>query len=141
MTEFTRAGMLHIEPDAPGQVDPLFQAAPANEADVLAGIRKCYERYGYVIDPHTSCGYSVATSLVPVPGGGPGGSADRDEPTICIATAHPAKFPAAIERATGQDLDGAHHPIIDALADLPTRCTDLPNDAEAVGEFIKSKVG
>lgn len=139
MTEFKHAGMLRIEPDAPGQVDPLFEAAPAARADILAAIRRCYERYGYTIDPHTACGVSVVGSLVPVGAGGPGG-ADQDEPTICIATAHPAKFPAAIEEATGQDLPGAHHPTIDALADLPTRCADLPNDPEAVRGFIREKV-
>ena len=138
MTRFTRAGMLRIEPDMPGQVDPLFEAAPADRADILDAIRQCYERYGYVLDPHTSCGYSVAASRVPV---APAGATAEDEPTICIATAHPAKFPAAIAKATGQDLLGAHHPIIDALAGLPTRCTDLPNDTEAVREFIKNEVG
>jgi threonine synthase len=57
-----------------------------------------------------------------------------DKPVVCLATAHPAKFPAAIEKATGQDI--AHHPAIDALMDLPIRCEVLPNDDEAVRAFI-----
>ena len=138
MTEFARTGMLHIAPDLPGQADRLFEAAPASRADILAAILRCYERYGYTIDPHTSCGFSVVGSLVPAGAGG--GGIDEGEATICIATAHPSKFPAAIEEATGQDLPGAHHPAIDALAEMPTRCSDLPNDAEAVRKFIKGKV-
>ena len=139
MSEFKRTGMLRIEPDLPGQADRLFEAAPACRADILAAIRGCYERYGYVIDPHTSCGCSVVQSLVGAAAGGSGRGGDV-EPTICIATAHPSKFPAAIEEATGLDLPGAHHPAIDSLANLPTRCTDLPNDTDAVRKYIKATV-
>ena len=61
------------------------------------------------------------------------------EPMICVSTAHPAKFPDAIRQATGYDL--ARHPAIDALADLPTRCARLPNDAGAVRKLIVETVG
>jgi len=61
------------------------------------------------------------------------------EPIICLATAHPAKFPDAIRLATGEDI--ARHPRIDALANLPTRCQTLPNDKEAVRGYIISELG
>jgi len=61
------------------------------------------------------------------------------EPVICLATAHPAKFPDAIKQATGQDI--ARHPDIDKLMGLPTRCERLGNDAEAVREYIVKTVG
>ena len=61
---------------------------------------------------------------------------DPEAPTICLATAHPAKFGAAILEATGADL--AHHPLLDALADLPTRCTTLPAASAAVRDFINA---
>ncbi len=140
MGRFSRDGMLRIDPDLPGQVDPLFEAAPAARSDILAAIRRCYERYGYVIDPHTSCGVSVVDSLVPTAVAPAGAGASASEPTICISTAHPSKFPDAIIEATGDDLPGAHHPDVDALADLPVRCKDLPNDPDAVREFIRGKV-
>jgi threonine synthase len=60
-------------------------------------------------------------------------------PLICLATAHPAKFPEAIREATGQDL--ARHPAIDALAGLPTRCEVLPFAREAVRAFIVKTLG
>ena len=92
--------------------------------DILAAIRRCYESNGYVIDPHTACGYSVVESI----------DAESSVPTLCIATAHPAKFPQAIEEATGRDL--AHHPAIDELGALPTRCEAVANDPQAVADFI-----
>jgi len=138
MGDFARDGALRIAPDSPGQADALFEAAPATRPDILAAIKRSYEQHGYIIDPHTACSASVVQSLIPAAVGA--GSTDQGEPTICISTAHPSKFPAAIKEATDQDLPGAHHRAIDALADLPTRCKDLPNDAEAVREFIKGKV-
>ena len=54
-------------------------------------------------------------------------------PMICLATAHPAKFSAAITDAIGRP---AHHPILDALEGKPARCEILPHDEAAVRAFI-----
>ena len=123
MDQFARTGRLDVPPDAAGVVDPAFAAGAAGEDDCLAAIRTYYERHHYLLDPHTAVGVAVAERM--------GGGA---EPVLCLATAHPAKFPAAIVRATGEDL--AHHPKIDALMDLPTRCVVLPDEKEAVRRFI-----
>ena len=133
MEQFARTGSLEIECELPGTVDSAFEAGSASTDDILAAIGRCYESHEYLIDPHTACGYSLVGALAPVGAGGPGG-VDAPEPTLCIATAHPAKFPQAIEQATGRDL--ARHPAIDALGDLPTRCEAIGNDARAVADFI-----
>jgi threonine synthase len=62
-----------------------------------------------------------------------------DVPMICLATAHPAKFGDAVRQATGREL--AHHPVLDALAGLPTRCEELPADAGALRAFIEAHAG
>ena len=87
--------------------------------------------HGYLLDPHTAVGVAVAERLAVR-------EADRLGPVVCLATAHPAKFPDAIRRATGRDM--AHHPDIDRLAELPTRSETLPNDQDAVREFIMRTV-
>jgi len=132
MEQFARTGSLEVDTDAGGAVDPMIEAGVATRADIIEAIRRCCNLENYLIDPHTACGYSVVGSMVPVGAGGGGG--DASEPTLCVATAHPAKFPEAIAEATGEDL--AHHPDIDALADLPTRCETIGNDVEAVRDFI-----
>ncbi|MFW6133384.1 MAG: threonine synthase, partial [Planctomycetota bacterium] len=125
MAEFSRTGSLQVEPTAEGAVDPCFEAGATDTDACLDAIRRHYEAEGYLLDPHTACGVAVAESL----------AADADdEPIICLATAHPAKFPDAIRRATGADV--ARHPRIDALMDKPTRCATLPDDTEAVRQFI-----
>lgn len=58
---------------------------------------------------------------------------------ICLATAHPAKFGQAIIQATGLDL--AHHPLLDALTELPTRVQVVPACKEAVAAIVRKAVG
>ena len=63
-----------------------------------------------------------------------------DDPMICLATAHPAKFPEAVAQATGRD-DLAKHPTLEALRNAPTRCKVIANDATAVRDFIEAHAG
>ncbi|MCK4601166.1 MAG: threonine synthase, partial [Phycisphaerae bacterium] len=123
MVQFARTGTLRIAPGKDGVVDADFAAGKASEDECLATIRKYYRKHNYLLDPHTAVGVYVAEQMAP-----------GAEPVVCLATAHPAKFPAAIEKATGKDL--AHHPRIDVLKSRPTRCEVLPNDKEAVRKFI-----
>ncbi len=128
MDQFVRTGSLRVEVGLSGVVDGDFVSAIATTDDVLETIRKYHADYGCLLDPHTACGVAVAERI------GLGG-----DPVVCLATAHPAKFPEAIKKATGEDL--ARHPDIDALANLPTRCETLPNDTDAVREFIVRTIG
>jgi len=124
MGQFRQTGALRVAPDGRGAVDPLFASASADEQQILDAIRTTWRDHKYLLDPHSAVGVSVARRLA-------GGI---DGPIVCLATAHPAKFPAAIRRATGEDL--AHHPDIDGLMDLPTRCIAVPNDEQAIRRFI-----
>lgn len=125
MKTFSQTGRLRIEVGPDGKVDPLFAAGVGTTADTLNVIKRYYEQYKYLIDPHTAVGVHVAEQYL-----------SRTDPTICLATAHPAKFSEAIRKATGRD-DLARHEILEKLKDAPTRCTVLPADVEAVKEFIR----
>jgi threonine synthase len=107
-------------------MDELFVAGSADDDQAVATIGEVYKAHGYLADPHTAVGIRVASRHL-VPG----------EPTICLATAHPAKFGQAVLRATGEDL--GHHPTLDALEGLPTRCDVLPADVGRVREYIEAK--
>jgi len=58
-------------------------------------IADVFARTGYVLDPHTAVAYEAAAR-------GPAPSAE--EPSVILATAHPAKFPDIVERATGEEV-------------------------------------
>ncbi len=120
METFDREGRF-FAPDAAR--DPLMAAGRADSEQTLATIRTFWERHGYVLDPHTAVGVAVGRR----PGMG-------EAPLICLATAHPAKFPDAVRRATGRDL--AHHEILDALWNLPTRVERMPADVARIRDYI-----
>jgi threonine synthase len=123
MERFGTSGTLAV----PGS-DPDVAAGRGTTTEATAAIRRYYREYGYLLDPHTAVGVAVAERFL-----------RRDEPMLCLATAHPAKFPAAIQAALGEDV--ARHPRIDGLLELPTRCTVLPATTAAVQEFVRQTLG
>jgi len=127
MTQFGKTGRLAIPTEAGQGADDLFAAGVGDTAHTLATIRRYHEDHGYLLDPHTAVGVHVA-----------GQHRRADEPMICLATAHPAKFGQAILDATGRDL--AHHPLLDRLAGAPTRCAEAPAEEGAVRDFIARHV-
>ena len=71
----------------------VFAAARLDDDETLRGHRRPVgDRTGYLVDPHTAVGLGAAARLAPRPG---------PCPIVCLATAHPAKFPDAVEEATG----------------------------------------
>lgn len=124
MKSFGATGTLSV-PLADGKsVDSLFAAGVGNTAATLSVIKRYFHDHGYLLDPHTAVGVHVAEQHL-----------DKAEPMICLATAHPAKFPKAIEEAIGQDI--ARHPALEKLKAAPTRSVDLPNDVDAVRKYIE----
>ncbi len=123
MSEFKTTGTL--KPEIPPQA--CIAAARGDTESTLVTIRAFWDAYAYLLDPHTAVGVAVGLRFL-----------KEDAPMICLATAHPAKFGSAIRQATGLDL--AHHPILDALADLPTRVRVVPAQKEAVAAIVKAAV-
>lgn len=123
MERFRMDGSIQIESQKGAAVDPLIISGRSDEQTALNTIRKYHVDHGYLMDPHTAVGVSVAERL-----------ASDNIPVICLATAHPSKFPEAINRATGENI--AHHPVIDALEGKPSRLQSLPPETSAVKDFI-----
>jgi threonine synthase len=108
--------------------DPRFDAASIDDAATLEVIRDLHARTGMLVDPHTAVGIGAARATW----------RDRDVPMVCLATAHPAKFPDAVERATG-----VRPPLPERLADLlerPERCDVLPADLAQVRAYVAAAV-
>lgn len=104
-----------------------FGAARADEAEVAAMMKGTLAEAGYLLDPHTAVGMVAARKV----------AADPAVPTVVLATAHPAKFPDAVEAATGT------RPALPLwLGDLMTReerITHLPNEQAAVEAHVLAK--
>jgi threonine synthase len=105
-----------------------FDALSVNEAETTDEIARTWRETGYVLDPHTATGVRAARARLAV---------DSATPVVALSTAHPAKFPDAIERAIGQRprLPAA----IASHLDGPERFTVLENDEARVAAFIAER--
>jgi len=108
-----------------GRIAPIlrseFAAVSASEKDVADAIRDTRAKYGYLLDPHTACAFVAAERV-----------ADGD--VVVLSTAHPAKFPDAIEAITHQ-----RPPLPKGFEHLMTdeeHFEVLPNSLAAVQEFV-----
>jgi threonine synthase len=113
-----------IGASALGNIRARFTAARADEEETAATIRTVRRETGMLIDPHTAVAVAVAEKE----------SRDRSLPMVVLSTAHPAKFPAAVETACG-----VRPALPEWLGDLdarPERVTVLPADQGAVETFI-----
>jgi threonine synthase len=126
MTRFRAEGRMPVPDAAWKQAAELFTGFTLSDAGILAEIRRLYAESGYLADPHTAIGTAAARALAP---------ADRGIPMVVAATAHPAKFPDAVEQATG-----FRPPLPPRLADLyerEERFEVMPNDLAAIETAVR----
>jgi threonine synthase len=125
LQHFRQTGTLEVdEARYNAWVAPTFRAHRSNDDETITTMRDVYHATGMLIDPHTAVGLASAR-------------AHHTGPTITLATAHPAKFPDAVERATG-----VRPALPDHVADLfdrPERIERLPNDLHAVEAFVAAR--
>ncbi|MBR0651424.1 threonine synthase [Roseomonas terrae] len=127
MTRFRSEGRMPIPHAAWKQATALFRGFTLDDEGTLAEIRHLWTKAGYLADPHTAVGTAAARALPP---------ADPAVPVIVAATAHPAKFPDAVERATG-----IRPPLPARLHDLHNReerFDVLPDDLRAVETAVRA---
>jgi threonine synthase len=126
--EFAARGSMRVSGDALGRARELFDAARVDEEATAATMAEVRQGTGELVDPHTAVGIRAGRAR----------RLDPQIPLVALATAHPAKFPDAIHRATG-----IRPELPERLADLyarPERCAVLPNDLPAVQRHIQELV-
>lgn len=103
----------------------LFASCRADADDMALAMRWAAGNCGEIIDPHTAVGLHAARAAEGL---------DPAVPVVTLATAHPAKFPDAVERAVGQR---SSLPLrIGTLFEREERCAELPGDYSAVTEYV-----
>ena len=123
---FRSSGKLAVTPEQFGTwIRPTFRGQRCSDSDTLAMIAHMHATHGLLVDPHTAVGLVATQSC-----------AEPDEPVVTLATAHPAKFADAVERATGVRPTLPEH--LGDLVSRTERTTDLPNDLAAVQRFVAS---
>lgn len=128
MHEFDANRAMTIPADMRAGAEGLFTSARIDGDTMAMALRWAKENGGQVIDPHSAVGLAAARAL----------EIDADVPVVTLATAHPAKFPDAVERATG-----VRPPLparLGNLFDREERYERLPGDYDAVKAHILAEI-
>lgn len=124
MAGLAQSRSFEIGAEAIAAIRSEFSAARADEAEVAETIRHVLATSGYLIDPHTAVAMAAARKT----------AHDPAVPTVVLSTAHPAKFPDAVEAAAGQ------RPALPAwlgnLMERQEQMTHLPAEQAAVENFV-----
>jgi threonine synthase len=116
MATFRRDGAVRI----PGFRADGFRASRATDAEIPGLIAQVHREFGYVVDPHTACGFQDLAT---------------DRPSVVLATASPAKFPDTLRAAIGLE---PTHPSLEALKSRPIVRHRLPADAGAIRDYVRA---
>jgi threonine synthase len=128
LQEFRKTGTLPADDQSWRRARGQFSGHRVDDALTLATIGDTYRRSGMLIDPHTAVAVAAARADL---------AREPDStPMVALATAHPAKFPDAVEQATG--VRPAYPPALAEIMDRRERFTVLPNDVGAVARFVRA---
>jgi len=121
-----KAGGFHISQGALESLRADFASGRASEDETGAMIARARSEMGELLCPHSAVGVQVAQAFT------------GTTPLVTLATAHPAKFPDAVEAATG--IRPALPPRMADLMDRPERVTRVDNDLAAIEALIEEDV-
>jgi threonine synthase len=127
MQGFEANKKLVIPPAALQRAGNWFDSHRVDADEMALTLRWAYAECGELIDPHTAIGLAAARAF----------AADIDGPVVTLATAHPAKFRDAVERASG--VRPTMPARVSGLFDREERFDVLPAELGAVEEFIAAR--
>ncbi|MBI1622003.1 threonine synthase [Aquamicrobium zhengzhouense] len=123
MQSLKQSGQFTIAADELERIRAEFSAGRSSMDETAATIRSVLDASGYLADPHTATAIKVARE-----------QAKSDAPMIVLSTAHPAKFPAAVEQAA--DVSPALPHWLGNLMERDEKFTVLPSDPKMVEDHI-----
>jgi threonine synthase len=125
MQEFRATGTLPVSEAEWRAAQRLFTGHRVDDAATRASIAETWRASGELIDPHSAVAVAAARAV----------RRDKTIPMVALACAHPAKFPDAVEAATG--LRPALPPHLADLMTRRERIAVLPNDVAAVQRYVR----
>jgi threonine synthase len=124
MAGFEAERAMTLPADMIAGAQPLFTSARIDGDAMTMAMRWAQDKAGQVIDPHSAIGLAAAREA----------GLSADIPVVTLATAHPAKFPDAVERATG--LRPSLPSRLGGLFDRAEQFDVLPATAEAIKAYV-----
>jgi threonine synthase len=127
MEELKNTSKIEISKQLLNRVHEDFLSESTSNDETIDTIFKMYEKYKYIVDPHTACGINAYFKL----------ANSCKEDTVCLATAHFAKFPEIVEKAINQKI--VYPNEISILFSKQEKYTVLANNVELVKNYIEEK--
>ena len=124
METFRQTGKLNFPESVVKRVAEDFLTCTVNTEQTLDTIRDFHAANGYILDPHTAVGVRAGKA-----------AGSKECPVICLATAHPAKFGEAVNRAIGEDPQRPSS--LDNLEQRDRRCEILDANESEIRKFIE----
>jgi threonine synthase len=125
IAEFRKTGRFSVEPAQLERARAIFGAFRLDDDATSAEMARLHKAHGILADPHSAIGIAAARALK-----------SPERPMIALATAHPAKFPDAVEAATGVRPALPHR--LSDLLQREERYTVLPNDLAAIEIHVRA---
>lgn len=126
MAEFRQSGTARVTGVPLEEARALYAARRVSDDETLATIATLHRETGLLFDPHSATGFAALRTA-----GGFGAM-----PAVVLCTAHPAKFPDTVEKATG--VRPALPARLERVMTARERCATLPNDAEALKAHLRA---
>ncbi len=130
METFDKQGSIKFTKEEIKRARKDFASYSIDQKETIATIGSMFRETGYICDPHTAVGIAAARRFC--------STRLKDSqkvPIICLATAHPCKFPEAVQKAIGKQVEIPDK--MKALERLPQRFEIMPPEVAKVKEYIK----
>ena len=129
------SGHMSLSEEALAKARSVFSSFKLDDQETLELIASVYQNTEYLLDPHTAVGLAAARSE----------RHNVETPMVCLATAHPAKFPEAVELAAKKSPESglqepALPPYMSDLFEREERMTVLKDDIKEVQSFIAKQL-
>jgi threonine synthase len=124
---FGKAGVIDVPPAALSAIQALFEGVAIGEDETLRAMVSTLNETGELIDPHTAVAVSALSHV------------SLDGPAVVLSTAHPAKFPEDVAKATG--VTPSLPRGVASLADRPERFDRLPGDPDTIKAYVRAFAG
>jgi threonine synthase len=129
LMEDFKSGSMTLSQEVIDKAAELFSSYRLDDDAMLDVIRDVFDKTEYLLDPHTAIGVEAARKT----------RRRQDIPMICMATAHPAKFPEAVRKA-GQSEDPALPYHMKDLFEREERFTVQKNDIDTIHSFMAANI-
>jgi threonine synthase len=126
MSDIKKNGKFIISKEKLSKIKKDFLSAKINEAEVFKIIKETYEKYRVILDPHTAIGFGASKIK------------DLEGDIVALATAHPCKFPDAINRSI--NFRPSLPDQLKYVMDEEENYDIIPNNLDKITKYIKSKI-